>query len=253
MIGSDFELPLLSKKGLYVPAHFFTEGTKDEPERTTHGYIQWDNAMAEMNTAPHNLAADFVYNVNAVIGDFHEKSGQRDCFVDFIDAATYDDAFLSMPELSVLGCEPDFNAWTERQNEAPIGLLDSRFRTAGFHLHVDTFHGPRLVQVLDTYALLPLLKHEKAAVINRRDWYGGAGAYREKSYGIEWRTPSSSLLGNSDMLAELFERTVECEDRFEELYSEIALRQLGAIVPNIINTRNLEAAEKLCKELGIEV
>jgi hypothetical protein len=123
------------------------------------------------------------------------------------------------PEYALeLGCEPDFNAHNDgAENPRP----DNRttMRTAAGHVHIgftegqdpkDPEHFQRcitLVKHLDLYLGVPSLLWDNDA--KRRSMYGKAGAFRPKSYGVEYRTMSNRWLSDEGLMRYVYRQTVE--------------------------------------------
>jgi hypothetical protein len=105
-------------------------------------------------------------------------------------------------ESKVLGCEPDFNAYTMQAN--PVPDAEVTYRTASGHIHIGWTEGMDVNDPGHLEACQMLVKHLDASIglLNavfeptntRRDLYGKAGAFRPKSYGVEYRTLSNSWL-----------------------------------------------------------
>lgn len=102
---------------------------------------------------------------------------------------------LSTPKAMVFGCDPDFVAYDpadKLRTVDPVVVGTSRF--CGGHLHFG-FNNPEKIPLaavaifIDMFVGLPSLVFDTQK--NRRKWYGLAGLYRPKSYGIEYRTMSN--------------------------------------------------------------
>lgn len=103
-----------------------------------------------------------------------------------------------------LGCDPDYDAYSGQANPRPDG--DVPFRTAGGHVHVgwisdmpldDPDHVEAcqmLTRELDFYLGLASLFWDNDD--QRRNMYGAPGAYRVKSYGVEYRSLSNAWLND---------------------------------------------------------
>jgi hypothetical protein len=105
-------------------------------------------------------------------------------------------------EAKILGCEPDFNAYTQAANPRPDAATP--FRTASGHLHIgwtkdvnpqDPGHFEAccsLSKMLDVKLGIPSLLWDTDQ--KRRLLYGKAGCFRPKPYGMEYRTMSNAWL-----------------------------------------------------------
>ncbi|MCW8888174.1 MAG: hypothetical protein OQK25_03825 [Gammaproteobacteria bacterium] len=99
------------------------------------------------------------------------------------------------PAALEFGCDPDRNAYTGDWNPTPNA--ESTLRTAGGHIHVgyntrytnnDTI-SRMVVKAMDLYLGVPSVLIDPDN--DRRELYGKAGAYRNKPYGLEYRTLSN--------------------------------------------------------------
>ena len=113
------------------------------------------------------------------------------------------------PEALIFGCEPDFNAYTGKQNTEAMDASAHMYRYAGGHIHlgVSSAYGKKgqveydlakteeghvkAIKFIDylTGAVLVMMDKGPNAK-RRRTKYGTAGCFRPTPYGIEYRTPS---------------------------------------------------------------
>jgi len=207
LIGCDPEL-FLEVDGKPLSAHGVIPGTKAKPHPVPSGAIQVDGLAVEFNTDPvrvDNFEA-FNSNVVRVMKELYEEVRKthpdarfkiepvQDFGLDFIEAQP--------DEAKELGCDPDWNAYTLKPNPRPDGKVS--FRTASGHLHVGwgadipAEHEDHLkicsgfVKMLDATVGIFMTYIDRDP--RRRELYGKAGAFRPKSYGVEYRTPSNVWL-----------------------------------------------------------
>src|SRR5690606_19162733 len=117
------------------------------------------------------------------------------------------------PETKVLGCDPDFNAYSGKRNPnpEPVGTM----RTGSGHLHIGwtdnadvtdeshLFDCKAVVKAMDSI-LIPVSKLWDKD--NRREkMYGARGAFRPKPYGVEYRTMNNSWLNKPMIWSWLFD------------------------------------------------
>lgn len=218
--GSDPELFIRHKKtGNMVSSHNLIPGTKEKPHKVNKGAIQVDGVAAEFNIDPVSTLEEWVENHEAVIKELEHYMGNQFELVYEPIAYFSEEYFRSLPEeTQQLGCTPDFNAWTGKQNPPPNAHQLSGdkgiMRTASGHIHIgwtsdrnvdDEEHRRRcfeLVKLSDRRLTCPLSKtHPDPAVKEmdreRRNLYGKAGACRVKPYGVEIRAPSNMWLTRS--------------------------------------------------------
>jgi len=203
MIGADPELFIIEKAtGNLVSAHGLLPGDKKNPFKVPHGAVQVDGMAAEFNIDPAKTANEFVRNVKSVMRSLQKIVGSKYKLVAIPTAHFGKEMIDAQPqEAKELGCDPDFNAWTGRQNPTPE--VDTPYRTGAGHVHIGWTNGQNinsqqhldvcehLIRNLDLYTT-PFLKMEDDVL--RRELYGKAGAYRPKEYGVEYRTPSNVWL-----------------------------------------------------------
>lgn len=255
-LATDFELPLFNKTTKKsFPAHIYIKGTKEQPLKTKNGYLQWDNAMLECATPVYDNKKDFVDGVRSVLTDSKQFIPPEIVPV-FTDIMKYEMTTIMCPELQLFGCDPDMNAWTELVNMIPEHFSGVPYRTAGFHVHLDTKHKENMIKVLDFTVALPLLRHEKDSDFNRRIMYGGAGAWRDKKYGVEWRVLSPVVVKSKKVLGELWDLVERTQDEkiFNHYLQYINSSQgLREIIQTTINNKDFKTANALCKEYDLYV
>jgi hypothetical protein len=202
-IGADPELFIIEKAtGKLVSAHGMLPGDKKNPHRVPHGAVQVDGMAAEFNIDPASNVNDFVRNIKSVMASLQEIIGDKYELVAIPTAHFGAEMIDAQPhEAKELGCDPDYNAWTGEENPTPD--VDTPYRTGAGHVHIGWTNGQdiagaehkqiceHLIRNLDLHTT-PFLRLEDDVL--RRELYGKAGAYRPKSYGVEYRTPSNVWL-----------------------------------------------------------
>lgn len=112
-----------------------------------------------------------------------------------VDYHTFKDSQLTSKQAKVFGCDPDMCAYDgpgAKRPPPPIDFGNTRF--AGGHIHLGgEFNCPPFVSALfaDVFIGLPLCRIGMLTTKERGIWYGKPGIYREKPYGIEYRTPGN--------------------------------------------------------------
>lgn len=219
LVGCDPELFLRDRKtNAVVSAHELLPGTKIAPHKVNKGAIQVDGAAAEFNTDPASSAVEFVTNIAQVMTNLKERTKGYDFVID--PTVTFEPSYFdTLPDtVRELGCNPDFNAWTEAVNPAPDGA-STTMRTASGHVHLGWCDGVNpfdpthfadcceLVKQFDYYVGLYTLLWDPDN--KRRQLYGKAGAFRPKPYGVEYRTPSNVWLRSREVQSWMFHATVQ--------------------------------------------
>lgn len=224
-IGCDPEI-FLTRGKAPVSAHGVIPGTKNEPHPVPRGAVQVDGMAVEFNTEPVVLEDEafplgnfdgFNENIITVMKEMKGLVTKTDSDLGFNIVPVQEfpaELIEEQPkEARELGCNPDFNAYTGKENEAPDGGAVN-FRTAAGHIHIgwgegipvehpDHFEICRtFVKYLDcTVGLYMCLIDPEP---RRRVLYGKAGAFRPKSYGVEYRTPSNVWLTSKQRRQDVF-------------------------------------------------
>ena len=205
-IGADPEIWVKAKGGVVKSAYGLIPGTKKEPFRVQKGFVQVDGMALEFNIDPVSNLDQFNENIDTVMGCLNVLIGKHH-EVEISPVAEFGAEYiLGQPhEARVLGCDPDYNAYTGEPN--PVPNADTPFRTASGHIHIgwtkdvnplDPSHFEAccwLTKALDAYLGLPSMVWDRSeAAVKRRTLYGKPGAFRPKPYGMEYRVLSNSWL-----------------------------------------------------------
>jgi hypothetical protein len=222
-VGADPEVFVKDKKGRFRSAHGLIPGTKQEPFKVKNGAVQVDGLALEFNIEPAETREEFVHNIGSVLGQLAAMVPDYEIVID--PTAKFNGNHLNaQPEEALeLGCEPDFNAYTENENPRPDN--NTTMRTAAGHVHIEFCEGadPKdpehirrcctLVQQLDAFLGLPSLLWDNDK--KRRKMYGKAGAFRPKSYGVEYRTLSNAWLKDPALVGYVFDQVQNCLTRLK--------------------------------------
>lgn len=257
LVGCDPEI-FVAQRNVFKSAHGLIRGDKKNPQKVRNGAVQVDGMALEFNIDPASSEEQFVYHVSDVMEQMRQMVPGYDMVVSPV--AKFTEAYMAQQpkEALELGCEPDFNAYTSGMNPRPNG--NRPMRTAAGHVHIGWAEGQNIrskdhlsrcetaVKQLDFYLALPSLLFDAAT--ERREMYGCAGAYRPKSYGVEYRTLSNAWLKSPKLMAWVFRATkagilslMEGKQLIEE-YGDIQ---------QIINKSDVKAAEAIIKDAKLEV
>jgi len=252
-----------------VPIFGLVGGTKEEPlplnakfpgfEGTkipNNTFIQEDGTALEFNVAPapdtERLLLD-CHHITRAISTFAERKGLE---IWQNHTAPFDqEAKDKAPQAFVVGCSPDFSAYTGMVRTCPDGVQNSLTRHAGGHFHIgfdkDLLPSDVVVKFMDLVLGLPSVFIDKQGL--RREYYGQAGSFRDKPYGVEYRTLSNfwvpgvakvdhSILTHFFRSAEtVMEGIIKDMPSFERLYQLINWEH----VQTAINTENEEMANQI--------
>lgn len=280
-IGADPELFVQNKEGKVVPICGMIGGTKEAPlvvnnlveaaygvERTTTRTgdvfrrgdyaIQEDNVMLEFNVPAYMDHSHFQIAISKIIGVLetqvlpkHEVTIKYDVMSSFKP-----EEIEKFPQAFAIGCMPDLDAYADEGKRERIPFNAGNFgfhRFCGGHLHIQYNHNavPRHVfaQFMDIMVELPFMRFDRQKM--RRKFYGQPGLYREKPYGIEYRTPSNfwvekrfrdnwlgTMLDNVMMLAREANKNPE---ELKRIYSNIYWDD----VQEAIKTENVKLADSV--------
>ncbi len=204
-LGSDPELMLRNQKTkeLVSAIPIITEGKGEG--RLLDGIFKnrviHDNVLVELNTKPADSEDEFVEIMAEAIKSTNDIVKVSGLELHLQASAEFPAKELQCEESRIFGCDPDFNAWKLEINEVPAGASERPFRSAGGHLHVgmssneplnailaDDYGKVSVVKALDVFCGITSVFIDKDDTAPaRRALYGGAGAHRPKSYGVEYR------------------------------------------------------------------
>lgn len=219
LLGADPELFMKHPDtGAFVSAHGRVPGTKHEPFKVPFGAIQIDGTALEFNIDPANTADEFVQNIQSVKNTI---AGYVPGY-NVVAAATahYEKDYFDweVPATAKeLGCDPDYSGWTLDVNPRPEPG-DKPMRTAAGHIHIGWTDGmdvydkdhfelcARVARQMDYYLGISSLVWDPDP--ERRELYGKAGAFRPKSYGVEYRTLSNRWLASEPLIRWVYNQAI---------------------------------------------
>lgn len=210
-LGSDIEGHLWHKgKRQVIPATAFnTPFTKEKRKEWDDGTGSYhrDNILVEFQTP---VCVDWkTLKEAALVCDDKIRKEYEDLGIRVLYSPLVrfkDKGMVEIDEAAEMGCEPDIDAYSGEEQEGPDAIAMGDIRVASGHIHiggVSDFSKEQqciLVQWLDLLVGLPMacaeVEHYGDAY-RRRQYYGQAGRFRSKPYGVEYRTPSNSWLGRT--------------------------------------------------------
>lgn len=212
LIGADPEF-FVKKDGKFVSAYGLIEGTKKNPLKVEGGAVQVDGMALEININPAATFGEFENNYQKVMSNLRRMVPDEYEFA-FVPVADFDPDYIKQQpeEARMLGCDPDFNAYTGEANNPPDAAKN--FRTASGHFHLGWTEDEDIKNPEHLEACMMMTKQLDAGIglkgivydtdNRRRELYGKAGAFRPKPYGVEYRVLSNFWLGNINWRGELF-------------------------------------------------
>lgn len=211
-IGADIEVPAFDFRDEPISVIDYIKGTKNKPEPLLNGgFIHHDNVLVEYNIKATDNLSYFnkaLYNANKEV---EERLKLYHLHPKYISTLKYLPIDLMNKEAQAIGCEGDYNAWTEepnlslKNNLKVLEYFQNGNRSAGGHVHfsfknieLKDFKPTifKIIRRLDYYLTLPSLLYDfKGAA--RRLLYGSPGAcryivnYPDGSMGGEFRVLSN--------------------------------------------------------------
>lgn len=260
LLGADPELWIYdNKQQKIISADGLFPGTKENPFPVTHGAVQVDGMAAEYNILPARTVGEFVFNNVSVLRDLKSIIQHHNPTLDFDfkfqPVADFGAEYIASQreEAKRLGCTPDYNAWDDGK-ETPTPDAEMPFRTSSGHIHIgwtkdmditDPDHIEAccmMVKQLDCQLGLYLPQIEGKDGPRRRELYGKAGAFRPKTYGVEYRTPSDVWLTHTSRMQMIFKRTKQA---YEELlggyqaYNQIPFISMSGSDGKVMSVRDI--------------
>lgn len=211
LIGTDPEVFVINKQTKEIESAIdLIPGNKDFPfpiSDTGHA-IQTDNVMAEFCVPPANEPVALYQSIKYCLDTINQMLPENLETVVQASAKLHE-KFLNNEQAQTFGCDPDYNAYSLQQNEAPNS--NTNLRTAGGHIHIGYSESNldtniEIIRALDLFLGLPSLILDTDT--ERRKMYGKAGAFREKSYGVEYRTLSNFWIKSEETVKWAFDQVL---------------------------------------------
>lgn len=258
-VGTDLEV--FGKKGDYHVALCGKIGGSKEaplqiPDMSKGFMVQEDNVSLEFNIPPADDPVAFVQYVARMRERVGKILGGLGLEMSHNASVSFPKEELTHPNALIFGCEPDYNAWTKRENDKPKSK-DATLRTAGGHVHVGTGEIDMLegIRYMDLYLGVPsILLDDSPASRKRREMYGKAGAMRPKPYGFEYRTLSNFWMFDDKLVRWVFSNTNRAMDAILIAKSRkhpLLSAEDGKIIQDCINTGDKKMAQQLIDKYGI--
>lgn len=215
LIGADPEFFLKEKRtGRNISAHGLVPGTKNKPHKLKRGALQLDGTAVEFNIDPAENAHEFKGNINSVLGQIRKLIPEKYDF-NFSPAVKYGPKYFEKipDDCKELGCNPDHDAYKQGALN-PMPNAAGTMRTGAGHIHVgfcqnaDVKSPSHMVDciwiVRNMDALLAPVEHLWDKDTLRRKMYGKPGAFRPKTYGVEYRALSNAWLNYPELYEFIF-------------------------------------------------
>ena len=194
-----------------VPAVGIVPGTKEHPHDFGDGtFCHEDNVTVEVGFDPCLNDSQFVERLSLARANVQQHFLKRSQQLYIVSSHNFREDQLTSAQAKKFGCEPDFDAYTggKLPRQVPRDMIEGRYRFAGGHIHIGgDFNCPPFVAALFADLFISLGGYvngfERATsshTYKRREFYGQPGVYREKPYGIEYRTPDNGWCYNKNSM-----------------------------------------------------
>jgi hypothetical protein len=209
-LGCDPEVLLVAPDGKFISSVGLIGGSKEDPLPIDEegNAVQEDNVSVEFNTPPCKSAADFILHINKNKNWIQAKAARLGLQMAIKPSAVFDDDQLQTPGAQTFGCDPDFNAWKAGEQNPRPSADDANLRSCGGHVHIGLKEGDdplRVIQAMDLYVGCMMLEFDDDK--DRRKLYGKPGAFRPKSYGVEYRTASNRWIESDERIQWVWDQT----------------------------------------------
>ena len=248
-IGSDPEVFLVNQEGKPISSIGYIMADKWNPLQIPDmpvGYtLQEDNVSLEYGIPPASTSEELIGSINAVMAKSLEylpnlSFSKLSCII-------FPEDQMQHPAAHIFGCEPDYDAWTDKVNKKP--QPPHKFmRSAGGHIHIETKKDAYDV-VRNCDLVLGVASVLMDSGEDRKQLYGKAGACRVKPYGVEYRTLSNFWIFEDRLIDWVFRNTA----RAEAMAGTWDVSEYADSILEAINNNNKSVAQSLVNEFNLEV
>jgi hypothetical protein len=223
--GADPEIIFDDGHELTPSWEFGITGEKGSPEKIPNIPDTWDagylcdGITVEFNLAPTNSLRKIASRLQSIIEattrlpNFSAKNAQYSFAKDFIDVPR---KFQDHELFTHIGCVSDLFAYSDDGRRSPVCVEDmGSLRFAGGHIHVGCEPWPSWLPKQIFIKFFDLLYWNIVGVdttSKRMPFYGLPGLWRETSYGVEYRTPSTKWLSENNSASSLDHLEVRIRD-----------------------------------------
>lgn len=246
-LGSDPEVFLVNQSGKHIAVNGLINADKWNPLQVPNmadGFtLQEDNVALEYGIPPAATSAEFIAHIQAVM-DVSRNWLPEGVTFSKLSCVIFEDDQLEHPLARVFGCEPDYNAYTMKANPKPRPKHRG-MRSAGGHIHVETTANIiEVVKALDKFLGVPSVLMDNGA--ERKKLYGGPGAFRPKSYGVEYRTLSNFWMFEPRLIDWVWRNC-------ERALNNLNVADESEMIRECIAKDDKKLAESLVNEYNLEV
>ena len=251
-LGADPEL-FVTKGNKIVSAIGLIGGTKDSPVPVMRGGLQEDNVLAEINIDPCNDLENWLINLDLVTKQLKERLGIGYSVIAKPSHDFTPEELCKNIKALAFGCDPDYNAYTGEENPRPSA--ETTLRTAGGHVHVG-YPGASFKTAAQVCKALDVVLGIPSVILDpdnrRRSMYGKAGAFRLKSYGVEYRSLSNFWMNSRELKTWVFNSSKDLMKALD--ISSKVFESVGEYeVQSIINKGDIISARSVVNSFNIDM
>lgn len=212
--------------------------------------VQEDNVTVEFNTPPCKSAQDFIKHININKEWIRNRAKELSLEISIKPSAVFSDEELHSREAQTFGCEPDFNAWLDGERNPRPYAENPNLRSCGGHIHIQMEAGDdglEIIKAMDLFVGCMMLEFDTDK--DRRELYGKAGAFRKKSYGVEYRTASNVWIESDERIQWAWNQTEKAVAyaRSGKGFTE----EQGQMIQDCINNSRIDLLEQLKREFNL--
>lgn len=254
MKGADPELFLFApNQNKYISSVGLIGGSKANPRPIDDegNAVQEDNVTVEFNIPPCTTSVDFIKHINKNKDWISKYAANFGYEISITPSAVFDDDELVERASRTFGCDPDYNAWKNGEQNPRPTASNPNLRSCGGHIHIALEKSDNILEIvkaMDLFVGCLMLKFDTD--VDRRQLYGRAGAFRKKPYGVEYRTASNAWIANDDRIQWVWDQTDKAVE-FVRNGGSFTEHQ-GQIIQDCINNNDLIALELLKWEFGLK-
>ena len=257
-IGADPELFIINTKTDSVVSSIgIIPGEKGNAWRSDDmpdGFgLEIDNILAEFNIPPCKTRDEFISSINYMKDYIRTfvKNVNPDYDIRCIASQFVPWDQLQSDEAKLFGCSVSYNAYTESPNEKPNGAT-TNLRSAGCHLHCG-YDNPNIETSLNIVKMFDLCLGVPSVIFdndtNRRSLYGKAGDFRLCEYGVEYRSLSSFMMNDNNLLNFIWNGILLS---IKMINDNVDISNFKNDVVSCINNSDVSLAKKICNELNFK-
>lgn len=249
--GADPEVFLRNMEGKFISSIGLVGGSKEYPRPIGEGCaVQEDNVSVEFNTPPCTTADDFVKAIQYNLDYLKTMAEAMNLEICITPSAVFDDDQLQTMEAQTFGCEPDFNAWQGGAQNPRPSASNPNLRSAGGHIHLGGIDGLDILEVVkacDWFIGCQMIQFDDDTA--RRELYGKPGAFRKKSYGVEYRTASNRWIESDERIRWVWDQSEKAIAFVRDGNS--FTEEQGQLIQKCINNSCMDCFHQLMKELPL--